>query len=581
MAIIEWKKERNHMIQKAFILGAGLGMRLRPLTVQRPKPTLPVLGRPLIEYVIDHLKAVGVKETVINTHHCPDVYHQLLKDGKRLNVKVNYSHEEILLDTGGGLKKVESFFQKGTFVMYNGDILTDGDLVKAVEFHKKQKNLATLILGKFEGLQNVALNSKDQITDMRGVLGDKTNPQYVFTGIQILEPEIFQHIQPNQIISIVDVYLQLIREGKKIGGFIWDFCFWSDLGSLENYSQVQRQIVDSPELRNKFSIRSLGQDGSDRRYYRTGRDSQTTVVMRYGKEKEENGFYDRISSFLKELAIPVPDIFYRDLEHGLLCVEDLGNITLCQAFQEKERNQVLDLYKEVIEKILILHQKGSLLYQKTPFSLSQSFTEKIYLWESNYFKENLLENVFHLTFDKQLQVELESDFRKLAKTLSKEERVLIHRDLQSKNIMIKQDHPYFIDFQGMRWGLAGYDLASLLYDPYVDLAEEERELLYQYYVDCAGPFIEKVDHFRKNYESLILQRLMQALGAYGFLGLKKGKTHFLTYIQPALERLGKVLGRMEGLDGIKTVTTIAIETMKKDACFCDKSKKYGIISSLK
>lgn len=558
-------------IQKAFILGAGLGTRLRPLTSKCPKPMVPILGQPLVKYIFDHLESVGVREMVINTHHCPEVYQKLIGDGHDLGLEIRYSHEEELLDTGGGLKKVEPFFKNGTFIMYNGDILTNGNLSSAVEFHRKKGNLATLILGPWGAPQNVCLNEEGKITDLRGVLGDQHHAKYTFLGIQILEPEIFKFIPPEKAVSIIDIYLELIRKGHKIGGYVWPECFWSDIGNLKSYQDVQRQFIDSPELRDSFKIRSLGQDGSDRVYYRAGLEPHSVVVMRYGKEKQENRFYHPISGFLKNAGLPVPEIFYKDLDHGLLCIEDLGPATLCHAFQEKSKKEILSLYQIVLKEILKLHQKGADLFGKDPFPISRPFTERTYLWESHYFQENLLQETLHLKFSDQVQKGLEMDFKGLARFLSRQTRVLMHRDLQSKNIMIKNGTPYFIDFQGMRLGLAQYDLASLLYDPYVQFTEEEREWLYAYYLEEAGEyFIGEPKHFREVYQKVILQRLMQALGAYGFLGLKKGKRHFLQYIEPALMRLSEVLEKTQGLQALKTAVHLASEkrSATPSACFC-------------
>lgn len=541
---------------KAFILGAGLGIRLRPLTLYQPKPTLEILGRPLLEYIFQHLKSAGVKEVVINTHHCPEKYEELFGKGEKVGLKIQYSHEKVLLDTGGGLKNAESLLGDQTILMYNGDILTDGNILQALEYHRSQKNMATLVLGKFNAIQNVSLNVEGNITDLRGVLGDKKNPKFTFTGIQIIEPELFQYIPDGQIISIVDIYLDLIRKGFKIGGFVWKDCYWIDIGDLKTYSQVQTEVLQG-KYKSPFSLHRLGQDGSDRIYYRTGDQSKTNIVMRYGNEKEENSFYVRIASFLKNLGVSVPDIAYSDPDSGIAVIEDLGDMSLCHAVHERSRDEVIKLYQDAIRGIVKLHQLGVKEYKKEPFKICPPFTEKTYHWESRYFEENLLEGFLKISLFGKEKREFEEDCGILAERLSKEHEVLIHRDFQSKNIMIKNSHPYFIDFQGMRFGLAQYDLASLLLDPYVDLDQEMKKELFEFYMALAQ--IDDKKRFKELYDHCALQRLMQALGAYGFLGLKKGKRHFLQYIQPALERLSGILSELNDLDGLKNAVRKAAE----------------------
>jgi NDP-sugar pyrophosphorylase family protein/tRNA A-37 threonylcarbamoyl transferase component Bud32 len=547
------------MIQKAFILGAGLGKRLAPLTLRRPKPTLEILGRPLMDYIFEHVKSAGVREVVINTHHYPEKYEELFGKGEKSGLKIQYSYEEILLDTGGGLKKAQALLGNQTLLMYNGDILTDGDLSEAIEHHRSTGNLATLILGKFNANQNVNLNAQGQITDLRGVLGDKDNPKFVFTGIQIVEPALFQHIPEGQIISIVDVYLDLIRQGLKIGGHVWKDCYWTDIGDLKAYQQAQADVLHG-KCKTPFPLRRLGQDGSDRIYYRAGRDAKTNIIMRYGHEKEENSYFVRIASFLKDLDLSVPEVLYSDPDSGLAVVEDLGDMSLCHAVESFSHDQIIKFYQNVLREIHKLHQSGVKTYDSEPFLICPAFTEKTYRWESRYFEEHMLEGFLKIKLSDEEKEKFEEDCGALAKRLSQEPTVLIHRDLQSKNIMIKEGVPYFIDFQGMRLGLAQYDLASLILDPYVDLESAVKEDLFEYYMTLASAAIPNKKRFKELYFYCALQRLMQALGAYGFLGVKKGKKHFLQYIQPALERLTGVLADLGGFEGLKSVVQKAGES---------------------
>jgi len=219
---------------KAFVLGAGLGTRLRPLTERRPKPLVPLYGKPLITFGFDHLIASGITSFIVNTHHCPEAYDQLLPGAHYRGFPVEYRHEPILLDTGGGIKNVESLVGDEPFVAYNGDILADFPLRPAIDRHLQSGHIATMVLRSAGGPLHV--QSRDGfVTDIRGRLGNANDPAFLFTGITILSPEIFRHIPAGKPVSIIPIYLDLIRAGAKIGGQVVDEGLWFDLGTRDSY----------------------------------------------------------------------------------------------------------------------------------------------------------------------------------------------------------------------------------------------------------------------------------------------------------------------------------------------------------
>lgn len=219
---------------KAFVLGAGLGTRLRPLTERRPKPLVPLYGKPLITFGFDHLIANGITSFVVNTHHCPEAYGRILPGDDYCGFPVEYRHEPVLLDTGGGIKNVESFVGGEPFVAYNGDILVDFPLRPAIQRHIECGHLATLVLRSSGGPLHVQTRD-GLVTDIRGTLGHGNDPAHLFTGITILSPDIFRHIPPGKIVSIIPIYLDLLRAGAKIGAHIADEGLWFDLGTRDAY----------------------------------------------------------------------------------------------------------------------------------------------------------------------------------------------------------------------------------------------------------------------------------------------------------------------------------------------------------
>jgi aminoglycoside/choline kinase family phosphotransferase len=175
--------------------------------------------------------------------------------------------------------------------------------------------------------------------------------------------------------------------------------------------------------------------------------------------------------------------------------------------------------------------------------LPAEFNAALYLWEQNYFFENCLGRYFKIEPAKIEKLAALPVFHDIAEKLAELPRVLVHRDFQSQNILLRNGQAYLIDFQGMRPGLAQYDLASLLYDPYIGLTRAEHdELLEHYCREKPSP------DFLETLQLCAMQRLMQALGAYGFLGLVKEYKHFLQHIPAAVQSLREVVGKIDGLE---------------------------------
>jgi len=196
-----------------------------------------------------------------------------------------------------------------------------------------------------------------------------------------------------------------------------------------------------------------------------------------------------------------------------------------------------------LDEVRKLHQLPESVCVEMRQHLPAEFNAALYLWEQNYFFENCLGRYFKIgpaMIDKLAALPALHD---VAEKLARLPRVLVHRDFQSQNILLRNGQAYLIDFQGMRPGLAHYDLASLLYDPYVELSGPERDELLEHY--CA----ERPDpEFLQTLRLCAMQRLMQALGAYGFLGLVKDYKHFLQHIPKAIGSLRQVVDKIDGLE---------------------------------
>ncbi len=227
---------------KAMLLAAGLGERMRPLTQDRAKPSLPLLNRPMIAHTLDHLKHHGVDEVVINLHYEPESIRGVVGDGSRLGLKVHYSEEPVILGTAGGLKKAEAYFEgAGTFLMLNSDSISDCDLGAAVRAHRESGALITMVLTPpppGSDYAAVELVDQDRITRIAGKPPGDPDPRasrYTFTGIHVLEPEILGEIPPKGKVEInSEVYPRLIAAGKGLKGYVHSG-LWRELGTPQLY----------------------------------------------------------------------------------------------------------------------------------------------------------------------------------------------------------------------------------------------------------------------------------------------------------------------------------------------------------
>ena len=256
-------------------------------------------------------------------------------------------------------------------------------------------------------------------------------------------------------------------------------------------------------------------------------------------EKEENRHYAALAEFLSGHGVPVPKVLAVDHSSGLLWLEDLGSQDLWASRHEPWSTRRL-LYQSVLREASILHRIP--LNDAAELHLQKAFDERLYRWEQEYFSEHCLGGIFGISECLRTALLGSSDLRKQAKQLAAKPRQLVHRDFQSQNIMIRDGSAWFIDFQGMRPGLAQYDLASLLCDPYVEISPEERSEMLAFYRSLL-PESDRAsgEDFERIFWQCAVQRLMQALGAYGFLTLQCDKPSFSAHVEPALRKLREVL----------------------------------------
>ncbi len=229
------------MITQAFVLGAGLGTRLRPLTEDLPKPLIPIFQKPLITFALDHLIAAGVESFVINTHHRAAAFQELFAQGNYRGCPVQLVHEPEILGTGGGMKNVERLLRNEPFILCSGDILSDIYFAPLLEEHFRAGNDVTLALRETGFGTDVAFED-GRVVDIVNRYGRKGS--YDLAGISVWTPAIFERIPPGRHVSYIPILAEWIGQGGKIGGVISNERKWFNIGSRKEYLEVHRVIQD-------------------------------------------------------------------------------------------------------------------------------------------------------------------------------------------------------------------------------------------------------------------------------------------------------------------------------------------------
>ncbi len=278
--------------------------------------------------------------------------------------------------------------------------------------------------------------------------------------------------------------------------------------------------------------------GSGRTFYRLhwpGND-ESMILMHYTLDRPDHGHFLPASRLLASLGVRVPAILEADEALHLVWLEDLGREDLWSLRDQPWQN-LSTFYRAALREAAKLH---GIEESAVDCPLQPPFDAALYRWEQEYFVRHFLEKFCGLHAEQGDSLLAQQGFSTLAHDLAALPRSLVHRDFQSQNVMIKNGAAYLIDYQGIRWGRPEYDIASLLLDPYVHLTRDMREELLGFYLESFQPGRDPAA-FLKIYRACAAQRLMQALGAYGYLSLVANKTFYLTCIPVAAQRLSEVL----------------------------------------
>lgn len=624
--------------RKAFVLAAGFGARLLPLTLTRPKALFPLWGTPMLRHTLELLRDWGVREALVNLHCHAGQIVEYLRLHPVKGIRCTLSFEPELLETGGPLARARWWFDESPFWMINADVLADVSPAPFLRAFERGDTPAVLWLKHDAGPRTVEMTD-GRIRNFRSARPG-TDGTYTFCGAQLLSPRLFTYFPRAEVFSIVDVYERALRRGELIRGVCAPGSYWADIGTPSSYVAAHRdtlaalrarragarfcrgqapghplrgstssvgpgcRIAPGASLRNAVvwndvaagpksvihdaivadrvavngavAFLALRADalhdnlvpvvfkrlrwplakgmaapfpprGSARTFTRLACGRRSAILIRFSPERPENVFYAEHARFLRRLGVSVPGVLLDFPDERACVLEDAGDVSLQSRVPGSGRAAVLRWYEAVLDNVLLLHERGLREANRRNLPLSQPFCRHLYEWEQNLFVEQFLRR--HTSASPRGIAAAEAELRALMPRLEAARPVLVHRDLQSSNILLQGPRPVLIDFQGMRAGAAAYDLASLLCDPYVSIPLPWREHLLSYYVQRAS----RGNDVKNLFWTAAAERLVQALGAFGRLGSVPATAGFLRHVPAGIAELLEALSHIGPMPAIEEI----------------------------
>ena len=546
---------------KAMVLAAGFGTRLLPFTRRTPKALFTIDGRPVLDLAISRLQEAGCESIVVNTHHLAEQIENYINN-RRYGIPIRISREKQILGTGGAIRNVADFWNETAFMVVNSDIVCDIDLQQVYQFHRSHPHPVSLVLCHHQDFNSVAVDERGFVTGFEekpAAASSSGNRLLTFTGIQVLDPTILEYLPDAGFYNIIDAYRSIIAEDGRIASLVVADRYWQDIGTPQAYRRVAAEQMAHTAFKqvwpdsqaDQIDTALLAGDGSDRKWYRLTSGGRSLIMADHGIRPHggttEADAFVAIGRHLKQVGVDVPDIVTADTFSGLVFLQDLGDTSLQQHVRQlTTAEKVLDTYQAVIRQLGAMSVAAARNFDPAWTCQTPTYSRELILEkECRYFVEEFLQT--YCGQSTQL-ADLENDFALLAdRALEAAATGFMHRDLQSRNIMVHDGRTYLIDFQGARLGPLQYDLASLLIDPYVDLPADVRSPLLDFTADfLATEHGIDPQHVRSGYFYCSITRNLQILGAFGNLSRNKGKVWFEQYIPAAVRTLKQTLSDPRG-----------------------------------
>lgn len=541
------------MTDLAFVLCAGLGERLRPMTLATPKPLVPIWNRPLLAHTLATLEGWGVREVFLNSHWLPERLRAFIAD-YRGPLALHELHEPDLLGTGGALRGLAPHLKGRPFWLVNGDVVFHADSAPIEAAFESSGRFGAAWLEPTRGPRTVEMDYAGRVTCWRSPTPAVAHT-YTFTGVSLLSPDVLGYLPEARACSLIDAFENAALANRFVRGVVLPSAYWNDAGTPAAYVEAHRDAKRLPELARYAAgaadplpgpvlralgkpgwepadtiVAPLGARGSKRTFWRLVGPRKSALAIAYETEgRAENARYADCAKALAKAGVAVPKVLADD--PNLLLLEDLGDDTLdrhvsairedflcdCAGGHSHGHRHVSPKLNQVMELLAAFHRAdvGDL-------PLEPPFDADLYGWEVGLYEQ------FAAPFPPQAKAEL----GKVRDALLSEPQVLVHRDFQSSNLIWRDGRPWVIDFQGMRRGPALYDLASFLYDPYVAWGDAAIDAAIAAYAVASG---RDEAGLRAKLPLAGVQRLIQALGAYHRLA-SVGQPRFLAYVPTARAR---------------------------------------------
>ncbi len=538
------------MAKKAVVLAAGFGTRLRPFTCAVAKPLLPVWGESMLARIVARLRSLGVEDIVVNAHHL----HGQIEEWCREN-GCRAVYEPEILGTGGVLNPLREWIGGDDFYLVNGDIVIENP--PALELPASGEVIAVAAVTR-EGPRTIEVEPTSGCVTCWRSPDAGWEGTYTYAGYSLLRASVLDYVPRQGFSSIVEAYEKAMFDGRFVKAVSSEDFLWTDAGTIESYIDINRDgddnaFADIPQIKAALGdgancVEFIGARGSDRVFFKT---PGKIVVIYDDSKRAENAKYAAHARWLAGKGVGVPGVLGDLPGMKTLVLEDIGREDAS--------------FEKSVEAVKELAKFNSLDFSDIEDTLESAMDAALWRWERELFGEYCLGARFGLEMPEEVLAELEI----VASRLDAEPPALVHRDFQSTNVLWRGGRLGFIDFQGMRKGPAAYDLASFVYDPYVERDERRRRALVEVYAKAS-----RRDDIAQILPFAAVQRLVQCLGAYGRLA-SIGRREFDRFVLPALENLLAAADEA-GLEAIGAFAEelIHAETKKRaeahhgDGCAC-------------